>query len=66
MAGKKRKLQKLYEEFEILKDRHEKQITKLQSVIEEQGTKIKMLERQKLTNLLTYQRSQEKLLRVLI
>ena len=45
MAGKKRTLQKLYEEFEILKDRHEKQITKLQSVIEEQGTKIKMLER---------------------
>ena len=45
MAGKNRTLQKLYEEFEILKDRHEKQITKLQSVIEEQGTKIKMLER---------------------
>ena len=45
MAGKKRTLQNLYEEFETLKDRHDKEITKLQSVIQEQGTKIKMLER---------------------
>ena len=47
MAGMKRTLQKLYKDFETLKDGHEKEIAKLQSVIEEQGTKIKMLERLK-------------------
>ena len=45
MAGKKRTLQRLYEDFETLKDRHEKEIAKLQSIIEEQGSKIKKLER---------------------
>ena len=45
MAGKKRTLQKLYEEFNTLKDRHEKEISQLQNVIEEQGKQIKMLEK---------------------
>ena len=45
MAGKKITLNKLYEEFKSLKDRHEKDITRLEKLIEEQGTKIKVLEK---------------------
>ena len=45
MAGKKTKLKNLCEEFESFKDKHTKEISDLKKIIEEQETRIKILEK---------------------
>ena len=45
MTGTKMTLKNLYEEFKTFKDKHDKEMSELRKIIQEQGTKIKMLER---------------------
>ena len=45
MTGTKMTLKNLYEEFKTFKDKHDKEISELRKIIQEKGTKIKMLER---------------------
>ena len=45
MSGKKTTMAKLLEEFEILKDKHKKEISDLKETVEKQETRIEMLEK---------------------
>ena len=66
MAGSKKTLKNLYEEFETFKDKHEKEISELLTITKNKGQQSRCLRSfQYLTNQLTIARNPEKLTNVM-